>query len=74
MKKIWQEILLRSAFALPAGIHRISKKLQFFSKWYYPVIRELATIINLKMIMPSLPVNVYHVLLLSRQKMQSTTC
>jgi uncharacterized protein (TIGR02147 family) len=31
------------------GIHRIDdKKLQFFSKWYYPVIRELAVIIDFK--------------------------
>ena len=28
-------------------------KLQFFSKWYYPVIRELATIINFKNEFPS---------------------
>jgi uncharacterized protein (TIGR02147 family) len=31
------------------GIHRIDdKKLQFFSKWYYPVIRELAVIIDFR--------------------------
>lgn len=46
-----KEILLRSLLSLRyrRGIHRINdKKLQFFSKWYYPVIRELATIINFK--------------------------
>lgn len=46
-----KETLLRSLLSLRyrRGIHRINdKKLQFFSKWYYPVIRELATIMNFK--------------------------
>lgn len=46
-----KETLLRSLLSLRyrRGIHRIDdKKLQFFSKWYYPVIRELATILNFK--------------------------
>ncbi|HEX3018738.1 MAG TPA: TIGR02147 family protein [Chitinispirillaceae bacterium] len=46
-----KEALLRSLLSLRyrRGLHRISdKKLQFFSKWYYPVIRELATILNFK--------------------------
>ncbi len=46
-----KETLLRSLLSLRyrRGIHRINdKKLQFFSKWYYPVIRELATIITFK--------------------------
>lgn len=31
------------------GVHRLDdKKLQFFSKWYYPVIRELAVLLNFK--------------------------
>jgi len=31
------------------GIHKLNdRKLQFFSKWYYPVIRELAVILNAK--------------------------
>jgi uncharacterized protein (TIGR02147 family) len=44
-----KEKLLRNLLALRyrRGIHRIDdKKLQFFSKWYYPVIRELAVILN----------------------------
>lgn len=44
-----KETLLRSLLSLRyrRGIHRIDdKKLQFFSKWYYPVIRELAVILN----------------------------
>ncbi len=46
-----KESLLRSLLSLRyrRGIHRINdKKLQFFSKWYYPVIRELATIMDFK--------------------------
>lgn len=46
-----KETLLRSLLSLRyrRGIHRIDdKKLQFFGKWYYPVIRELATIMNFK--------------------------
>jgi uncharacterized protein (TIGR02147 family) len=31
------------------GLHRINdRKLRFFSKWYYPVIRELAVILTFK--------------------------
>ncbi len=46
-----KEKLLRSLLALryQRGIHRIAdKKLKFFSKWYYPVIRELAVILDWK--------------------------
>ncbi len=46
-----KEKLLRNLLSLRyrRGIHRINdKKLQFFSKWYYPVIRELAVILNWK--------------------------
>lgn len=46
-----KEKLLRNLLALRyrRGLHRIDdKKLQFFSKWYYPVIRELAVILNWK--------------------------
>ncbi len=42
-----KEMLLRTLLSLRyrRSIHRIDdKKLQFFSKWYYPVIRELAVI------------------------------
>jgi uncharacterized protein (TIGR02147 family) len=44
-----KERLLRTLLSLRnrRGIHKIDdKKLQFFSKWYYPVIRELAVIIE----------------------------
>ena len=44
-----KEKLLRDLLALRCrrGIFRINdKKLQFFSKWYYPVIRELAVILD----------------------------
>lgn len=44
-----KEKLLRSLLALRyrRGIFRIDdKKLKFFSKWYYPVIRELAVILD----------------------------
>ncbi|MBN1758393.1 MAG: TIGR02147 family protein [Chitinispirillaceae bacterium] len=44
-----KESLLRALLSLRyrRGIHRISdKKLQFFSKWYYPVIRELAAVLD----------------------------
>jgi uncharacterized protein (TIGR02147 family) len=46
-----KEDLLRTLLSLRyrRDIHRINdKKLQFFSKWYYPVIRELATLLNTK--------------------------
>ena len=46
-----KEDLLRTLLSIRyrRGIHRINdKKLQFFSKWYYPVIRELATLLNTK--------------------------
>lgn len=46
-----KESLLRLLLSLRyrRGIHKINdKKLQFFSKWYYPVIRELATILDFK--------------------------
>jgi uncharacterized protein (TIGR02147 family) len=44
-----KEELLRTLLALRyrRGVHHIyDKKLQFFSKWYYPVLRELAIIID----------------------------
>jgi uncharacterized protein (TIGR02147 family) len=44
-----KEKLLRDLLALRyrRGIFRIDdKKLRFFSKWYYPVIRELAVVLN----------------------------
>lgn len=44
-----KEKLLRTLLSLryKRSIHRIDdKKLQFFSKWYYPVIRELAVILE----------------------------
>ena len=44
-----KEKLLRTLQSLRyrRGIHRLDdKKLQFFSKWYYPVIRELAVVLN----------------------------
>ena len=46
-----KEGLLRKLLSLRyrRGIHRMDdKKLQFFSKWYYPVIRELAVILDFK--------------------------
>ncbi|MBN2037448.1 MAG: TIGR02147 family protein [Chitinispirillaceae bacterium] len=46
-----KEKLLRTLLSLRyrRGIHRMAdKKLQFFSKWYYPVIRELAVILDWK--------------------------
>lgn len=46
-----KEAYLRTLLSLRyrQGIHRIDdKKLQFFSKWYYPVIRELAVLIDFK--------------------------
>ena len=46
-----KEKLLRTLLSIRyrRGIHRINdKKLQFFSKWYYPVIRELAVILDWK--------------------------
>jgi uncharacterized protein (TIGR02147 family) len=46
-----KEKLLRNLLALRyrRGIFRLDdKKLQFFSKWYYPVIRELAVLIDCK--------------------------
>jgi len=46
-----KETLLRTLLTLRyrRGIHRINdKKLQFFGKWYYPVVRELATLLNSK--------------------------
>lgn len=44
-----KEEFLRTLLALRyrRGVHHIhDKKLQFFSKWYYPVLRELVIIIN----------------------------
>lgn len=44
-----KDALLRTLLSLRyrRGIHRIDdKKIQFFSKWYYPVVRELATILQ----------------------------
>lgn len=46
-----KEKLLRTLQSLRCrrGIQRIDdKKLQFFSKWYYPIIRELAVLFNFK--------------------------
>lgn len=46
-----KEALLRSLLALRyhRGIHRMQdKKLQFFSKWYYPILRELAVLLDFK--------------------------
>jgi uncharacterized protein (TIGR02147 family) len=46
-----KEALLRMLLSLRyrRGIHRMDdKKLKFFSKWYYPVIRELAVILDFK--------------------------
>ncbi|MBN1308514.1 MAG: TIGR02147 family protein [Chitinispirillaceae bacterium] len=46
-----KESLLRTLLSLRyrRGLHRIDdKKLKFFSKWYYPVIRELAAILQFK--------------------------
>lgn len=43
-----KESLLRTLLSLRyrRGLHRLDdKKLKFFSKWYYPVIRELVTIL-----------------------------
>lgn len=44
-----KETLLRTLLALRyrRGVYRIDdKKIKFFSKWYYPVIRELVTILQ----------------------------
>ncbi|MBN1130697.1 MAG: TIGR02147 family protein [Chitinispirillaceae bacterium] len=44
-----KETLLRTLMSLRyrRGIHRLDdKKLQFFSKWYYPIVRELAVILD----------------------------
>jgi uncharacterized protein (TIGR02147 family) len=44
-----KEFLLRTLLSLRyrVGLHRMNDKmLQFFSKWYYPVIRELAVILK----------------------------
>ena len=46
-----KEALFRTLLSLRyrRGIHRINdKKLQYFSKWYYPVIRELAVLVDFK--------------------------
>lgn len=46
-----KEVMLRNLLSLRyrQGIHRINdKKLQFFNKWYYPLIRELAVILDFK--------------------------
>jgi uncharacterized protein (TIGR02147 family) len=46
-----KETLLKTLLSLRyrRGIHRIDdKKLRFFGKWYYPIIRELAVIMDCK--------------------------
>jgi uncharacterized protein (TIGR02147 family) len=46
-----KETYLRTLLSLRyrRGVHRMGdKKLQFFSKWYYPIIRELAAVVDFK--------------------------